>query len=147
MNVEIGIIGGSGLYEMAELTDREEVTLTTPFGDPSAPYVVGTLGGRRVAFLARHGIQAEELTPIREQLRIVRLHLLRLRRSQDDVLVAIAQLREQQTAIGEAVLHMAKHLERLEIMDSIHRRLRQGGSALAAAAGIELVACSGTAAR
>ena len=55
MNVEIGIIGGSGLYDMAELTDREEVTLTTPFGEPSAPYVLGTLGGRRVAFLARHG--------------------------------------------------------------------------------------------
>jgi 5'-methylthioadenosine phosphorylase len=55
VNVEIGIIGGSGLYDMAELTDREEVTLTTPFGEPSAPYVLGTLGGRRVAFLARHG--------------------------------------------------------------------------------------------
>src|SRR5215217_8235942 len=55
MNVEIGIIGGSGLYDMAELSDREEVTLTTPFGAPSGPYVVGTLGGRRVAFLARHG--------------------------------------------------------------------------------------------
>ena len=55
MNVEIGIIGGSGLYDMAELTDREEVTLTTPFGDPSGPYVLGTLRGRRVAFLARHG--------------------------------------------------------------------------------------------
>ena len=37
MNVEIGIIGGSGLYDMAELTDREEVTLTTPFGEPSGP--------------------------------------------------------------------------------------------------------------
>jgi 5'-methylthioadenosine phosphorylase len=55
MNVEIGIIGGSGLYDMAELADREEVTLTTPFGEPSGPYVVGTLRGRRVAFLARHG--------------------------------------------------------------------------------------------
>jgi 5'-methylthioadenosine phosphorylase len=55
MNVEIGIIGGSGLYDMAELTDREEATLTTPFGDPSGPYVLGTLHGRRVAFLARHG--------------------------------------------------------------------------------------------
>ncbi len=53
--VPIGIIGGSGLYDMAEVTDREEVTLTTPFGDPSGPYVVGTLRGRRVAFLARHG--------------------------------------------------------------------------------------------
>lgn len=55
MSVRIGIIGGSGLYEMAELTDREERLLTTPFGDPSGPYVVGTLRGKRVAFLARHG--------------------------------------------------------------------------------------------
>ena len=55
MNVEIGIIGGSGLYDMAELTDREEVSLTTPFGEPSGPYALGTLRGRRVAFLARHG--------------------------------------------------------------------------------------------
>jgi 5'-methylthioadenosine phosphorylase len=53
--VPIGIIGGSGLYDMAELTDREERTLTTPFGDPSGPYVIGTLRGKRVAFLARHG--------------------------------------------------------------------------------------------
>src|SRR5919109_2969442 len=51
----IGIIGGSGLYDMAELTDREERRVSTPFGDPSAPYVTGTLRGRRVAFLARHG--------------------------------------------------------------------------------------------
>jgi 5'-methylthioadenosine phosphorylase len=55
MAIEIGIIGGSGLYDMAELTDREEVTLTTPFGAPSGPYVTATLRGRRVAFLARHG--------------------------------------------------------------------------------------------
>ena len=53
--VQIGIIGGSGLYDMAGVTDREEVTLTTPFGDPSGPYLLGTLRGRRVAFLARHG--------------------------------------------------------------------------------------------
>lgn len=55
MSVQIGIIGGSGLYDMAELTDREEVRLSTPFGDPSGPYVTATLRGRRVAFLARHG--------------------------------------------------------------------------------------------
>jgi 5'-methylthioadenosine phosphorylase len=51
----IGIIGGSGLYDMAELTDREECNLSTPFGDPSGPYIIGTLRGQRVAFLARHG--------------------------------------------------------------------------------------------
>jgi len=53
--VQIGIIGGSGLYDMAEVTDRSEVTLRTPFGDPSGPYILGTLRGKRVAFLARHG--------------------------------------------------------------------------------------------
>src|SRR5688572_30337792 len=53
---QIGIIGGSGLYDMAELSDREERVVNTPFGEPSAPYVLATLRGRRVAFLARHGI-------------------------------------------------------------------------------------------
>ncbi len=53
--VEIGIIGGSGLYDMTELTEREERRVATPFGEPSGPYVLGTLRGRRVAFLARHG--------------------------------------------------------------------------------------------
>jgi 5'-methylthioadenosine phosphorylase len=53
--VSIGIIGGSGLYDMAELQDREEHIVHTPFGDPSGPYVLATLRGRRVAFLARHG--------------------------------------------------------------------------------------------
>ena len=55
MSISIGIIGGSGLYDMAELTDREERVVSTPFGDPSGPYLLGTLRGRRVAFLARHG--------------------------------------------------------------------------------------------
>ena len=54
--ISIGIIGGSGLYDMAELTDREERQVSTPFGDPSGPYVLATLRGRRVAFLARHGV-------------------------------------------------------------------------------------------
>ncbi|HUL73955.1 MAG TPA: S-methyl-5'-thioadenosine phosphorylase [Vicinamibacterales bacterium] len=55
MSIQIGIIGGSGLYDMAELTDREERIVATPFGSPSGPYVLATLRGRRVAFLARHG--------------------------------------------------------------------------------------------
>ncbi len=55
MSISIGIIGGSGLYDMAELTDRAERTIETPFGAPSDPYVIGTLRGKRVAFLARHG--------------------------------------------------------------------------------------------
>lgn len=52
---EIGIIGGSGLYHMAALSRIETIALRTPFGEPSDPYVVGDLMGRRVAFLPRHG--------------------------------------------------------------------------------------------
>lgn len=52
----IAIIGGSGLYYMPGLEDIQEHDLNTPFGKPSAPIVVGTLAGRRIAFLARHGI-------------------------------------------------------------------------------------------
>lgn len=51
---KIGIIGGSGLYQMEGLTDIQEVSLDTPFGKPSDNYIVGTLEGQRVAFLARH---------------------------------------------------------------------------------------------
>ncbi len=52
---EIGIIGGSGLYSMPGLSKTKEVRLKTPFGQPSDAYVLGTLEGRKVAFLARHG--------------------------------------------------------------------------------------------
>ena len=55
-NPTIGIIGGSGLYDMAELTRRSEQRISTPFGEPSGAYVIGTLRGRRVAFLPRHGV-------------------------------------------------------------------------------------------
>jgi 5'-methylthioadenosine phosphorylase len=51
----IGIIGGSGLYAMEGLTDTREIRVKTPFGDPSEAIVLGTLEGKQVAFLARHG--------------------------------------------------------------------------------------------
>lgn len=50
----LGVIGGSGLYELGELADVERVRVETPFGDPSDEIVVGTMAGRRVAFLPRH---------------------------------------------------------------------------------------------
>ena len=53
--IEIGIIGGSGLYEMEGLTEKKEIRLKTPFGSPSDAYITGKLEGRRVAFLTRHG--------------------------------------------------------------------------------------------
>ena len=51
----IGIIGGSGLYDMEGFTDRQEVTISTPFGPPSDSFLLGTVAGRRVVFLPRHG--------------------------------------------------------------------------------------------
>ena len=53
--VKLGIIGGSGLYGMEGLSKTKEVRVATPFGKPSDAYLLGTLGGTRVAFLARHG--------------------------------------------------------------------------------------------
>lgn len=58
----IGIIGGSGLYQMEGLTVLEERKLETPFGDPSDVYVVGEIDGVRVAFLSRHG-RGHRLSP------------------------------------------------------------------------------------
>ena len=50
-----GVIGGSGLYQMAALEDRREEQIRTPFGEPSDRFVLGRLGGREIAFLSRHG--------------------------------------------------------------------------------------------
>jgi 5'-methylthioadenosine phosphorylase len=55
-DVLIGIIGGTGLYGMEELKDVTKVTLSTPFGSPSDSYVIGTLAGKKIAFLPRHGV-------------------------------------------------------------------------------------------
>jgi 5'-methylthioadenosine phosphorylase len=60
--IKIGIIGGSGLYDMAELEDREVVSVETPFGPPSDSLLLGSLRGKRVAFLARHG-RGHRITP------------------------------------------------------------------------------------
>ena len=59
---EIAIIGGSGLYQMPDLSNKRQVTITTPYGDPSDHIVLGELGGVTVAFLTRHG-QGHRLTP------------------------------------------------------------------------------------
>jgi 5'-methylthioadenosine phosphorylase len=61
-DIQIAIIGGSGLYEMGGIQAPQEYILETPFGKPSAPIVIGNLKGHRIAFLARHGI-GHHLTP------------------------------------------------------------------------------------
>ena len=60
--VSIGIIGGSGLYQMSELEDVEEIEIQTPFGAPSDAFIIGTLENSRVAFLPRHG-RGHRFTP------------------------------------------------------------------------------------
>ncbi len=55
MNAKIGVIGGSGLYAMPGFEAHEEHLVDTPWGNPSDPYIVGTMAGKQVAFLARHG--------------------------------------------------------------------------------------------
>ena len=61
-SAKIGIIGGSGLYQMPELTDVEEIRVDTPFGSPSDALIIGTLENQRVAFLPRHG-RGHRFTP------------------------------------------------------------------------------------
>jgi len=75
-NVSLAIIGGSGLYGMSGLKDTKEYDLDTPFGKPSAPIVVGTLEGQRVAFLARHGL-GHHITPSEVNYR-ANIHALKL---------------------------------------------------------------------
>jgi 5'-methylthioadenosine phosphorylase len=60
--VKLAVIGGSGVYDMEALSDVEERHVVTPFGDPSDAIVIGTLSGKRIAFLPRHG-RGHRLTP------------------------------------------------------------------------------------
>jgi 5'-methylthioadenosine phosphorylase len=62
LKIDTGIIGGSGLYSMPGFEVTEEVVIDTPYGKPSDPYVVGTIAGKPVAFLARHG-RGHRITP------------------------------------------------------------------------------------
>ena len=56
MDVKIGVIGGTGFYQMEDLTEIEEIQVDTPFGKPSDSLTLGTIEGKRVAFLPRHGV-------------------------------------------------------------------------------------------
>jgi 5'-methylthioadenosine phosphorylase len=58
----LGVIGGTGLYDLPDLENVTKVTIETPFGSPSAPLITGTVGGTKIAFLARHG-HGHHITP------------------------------------------------------------------------------------
>ena len=77
----LGVIGGSGVYRMDGLEDVSEMKIETPFGDPSAPIILGTVSSRRVAFLARHG-NRHQISPseINYRANIFALKVLGVRR-------------------------------------------------------------------
>jgi 5'-methylthioadenosine phosphorylase len=91
--IRIGVIGGSGLYQMEGLTDVEERAITTPFGDPSDAIVVGRLEGVRVAFVSRHG-RGHRITPTEVNYRANVLALKSLGVEQIISISACGSLRE-----------------------------------------------------
>ena len=93
-SVKIAIIGGSGLYHMSGLTNTREVRVKTPFGDPSDAIVIGTLEGRRVAFLARHG-RGHRFTPSEINYRANICALKMLGAEQVISVSAVGSLREE----------------------------------------------------
>ena len=64
MNIDLAVIGGTGVYALGELADVESHQPVTPYGVPSGPIRIGSLAGKRVAFLARHG-EGHSLPPHR----------------------------------------------------------------------------------
>lgn len=92
--IEIGIVGGSGLYDLEGLRSVKEVNLETPFGVPSDAYITGILDGRRVAFLPRHG-RGHRFTPTEVNYRANIFGFKQLGVSQLLAVTAVGSLREQ----------------------------------------------------
>lgn len=90
----LGVIGGTGLYQMAGLADIEERQIETPFGPPSDPITIGTLGGERVAFLARHG-RGHRFSPTRVPYRANLWALKRLGVERVIAVSAVGSMREE----------------------------------------------------
>ena len=114
-HVALAIIGGSGLYEMAGLSDTREHQIDTPFGETSAPIVVGTLEGQRVAFLARHGI-GHHITPSEVPYR-ANVYALKLLGVQRIVSISACGSLQEEFAPGHIVIPD-------QIYDNTHARAR-----------------------
>ncbi len=113
--VILAIIGGSGLYEMPGLSDTREHNIDTPFGKTSAPIVVGTLEGERVAFLARHGI-GHHITPSEVPYR-ANLYALKSLGTQRIVSISACGSLQEEFAPGHIVIPD-------QIYDNTHQRAR-----------------------
>jgi len=113
--VTLAIIGGSGLYEMPGLYDTQEHNIDTPFGKTSAPIVVGTLEGERVAFLARHGI-GHHITPTEVPYR-ANIYALKSLGAQRIVSISACGSLQEEFAPGHIVIPD-------QIYDNTHKRTR-----------------------
>lgn len=114
-HVTLAIIGGSGLYAMAGLSDTQEHNIITPFGKTSAPIIVGTLEGQRVAFLARHGI-GHHITPSEVPYR-ANIYALKALGVQRIVSISACGSLQQEFAPGHIVIPD-------QIYDNTHGRAR-----------------------
>lgn len=112
---DLAIIGGSGLYEMPELRATREHNIDTPFGKTSAPIVVGTLEGKRVAFLARHGI-GHHITPSEVPYR-ANIYALKSLGVQQIVSISACGSLQEEFAPGHIVVPD-------QIYDNTHKRAR-----------------------
>ncbi len=112
---DLAIIGGSGLYEMPGLRATREHNIDTPFGKTSAPIVVGTLEGKRVAFLARHGI-GHHITPSEVPYR-ANIYALKSLGVQQIVSISACGSLQEEFAPGHIVVPD-------QIYDNTHKRAR-----------------------
>jgi 5'-methylthioadenosine phosphorylase len=114
-SVPLAVIGGSGLYQMPGLRDTSEHQIDTPFGKTSAPIVVGTLEGERVAFLARHGI-GHHITPSEVPYR-ANIYALKSLGVERIVSISACGSLQEQFAPGHIVIPD-------QIYDNTHKRAR-----------------------
>ena len=113
--VTLAIIGGSGVYEMPGLRDTRQHNIDTPFGKTSAPVIVGTLEGERVAFLARHGI-GHHITPSEVPYR-ANIYALKTLGAQRVVSISACGSLQEEFAPGHIVIPS-------QIYDNTHKRAR-----------------------
>lgn len=112
---DLAVIGGSGLYEMPGLRNAREHSIDTPFGKTSAPVIVGTLEGRSVAFLARHGI-GHHITPSEVPYR-ANIYALKSLGAQRIVSISACGSLREELAPGHIVIPD-------QIYDNTHKRAR-----------------------
>ena len=113
--IALAIIGGSGLYDLPGLQDIELKDLNTPFGKPSSEIMLGSLNGRRIAFLARHGI-GHKFSPTEVNYR-ANIYALKMLGAQSIISISACGSLQEEYAPGDIVIPD-------QLYDHTHRRIR-----------------------